>query len=239
MKITIIYDNRTMDQSLKGGFGFSCVIEWDHKKILFDTGGNEEAFFTNIKKLKIVLSTISHAVFSHKHWDHTTGFKKILGKLSKKTPLYLPSDFDETLEAEIPPHIIVHKVAEFTEIDQDVFSLVLLGRYCCFKIVQEQALVLRTSKGLIVLTGCAHPGIDRIARNAQECLGEKIHLILGGFHLCHSFKHTCIKMVKAIRELKVEKVAPCHCAGETAIKLFEKEYRENFIPTGTGTVIEI
>lgn len=192
-----------------------------------------------MEKLGIDFKTISHAVFSHKHWDHTTAFGKILSKLRDKTPLYLPSDFDQKLETEIPPHITVHKIAEFTEIDQDIFSLVLRGRYCCFKIVQEQALILRTSKGLIVLTGCAHPGIDKIARSAQKHLGEKIHLILGGFHLCHSLKYTCVKMVKAIRELKVEKVAPCHCAGETAIKLFQREYGNNFIPTGTGTVIQI
>jgi len=90
-----------------------------------------------------------------------------------------------------------------------------------------------------VLTGCAHPGIDKIARSAQKHLGEKIHVILGGFHLCHSLKYTCVKMVELIRELKVEKVAPCHCAGETAIKLFQREYGNNFIQTGTGTVIQI
>jgi len=66
--ITIVYDNRTMDSSLKGGFGFSCVINFGHKKILFDTGGDKEAFFTNMEKLGIDLKTISHAVFSHKHW---------------------------------------------------------------------------------------------------------------------------------------------------------------------------
>lgn len=37
--LTIIYDNRTMNPSLKGGFGFSCIIEFGHKKVLFDTGG--------------------------------------------------------------------------------------------------------------------------------------------------------------------------------------------------------
>jgi len=42
--LTIIYDNRTMNPSLKGGFGFSCIIEFGDKKVLFDTGGNEEAF---------------------------------------------------------------------------------------------------------------------------------------------------------------------------------------------------
>lgn len=232
--ITIVYDNRTINRSLKRGFGFSCVINFGHRKILFDTGGDKEAFFTNMKKLGIDLKTISHVVFSHKHWDHTTGFSEILGRLRDHSFLYLPSDFNQKLEAEIPPHITVHKITKFEEIDHNIFSLVLRGRYCCIKMVQEQALVLRIPKGLIVLTGCAHPGIDRIARNAQEHLGEKIYLVLGGFHLCHSFKCTCAKMVKAIRELKVEKVAPCHCTGESAIKLFQREYGDNFIPIGSG-----
>lgn len=237
--ITIVYDNRTIDQSLKGGFGFSCVVDYGSRKILFDTGGSEEAFFANIDKLGIDLKAVTHAVFSHKHWDHTAAFGEILGKLRDKTPLYLPSDFDEKLEAAIPMHIAVHRIAEFEEIAPDVFSLVLRGRYCLIKTVQEQALVLRTPKGLVVLTGCAHPGIDRIARIAQERVGEKIYLVLGGFHLCHSWECTCAKMVRKIRALKVEKIAPCHCAGETAIKLFQREYGDDFISIGTGTVIQI
>ena len=189
-------------------------------------------------KLGIDLKSITHAVFSHRHWDHTAGFGETLGALKDGVSLYLPSRFDASLERKIPKHVVTHKVADLEEIDRDVFSLVLTGPYW-LTTIQEQALVLRTSKGLVVLTGCAHPGIDRIARAALDRIGERIHLVLGGFHLYRSWRSTCDAVVRAIRGKEVEKVAPCHCAGELAISCFAEAYGTDFISTKTGTVIKI
>lgn len=237
-KITIIYDNKKTVDTLTEGFGFSCLIEWNNRKILFDTGGKGEAFFSNVQKLGINLETITHAIFSHKHWDHTAAFKDALALLKNSPVLYLPDEFDSSLEAQIPKNMAIHKVKECEEIDQNIFSLVLSGSYW-LTTVQEQAIVLRTTKGLVILTGCAHPGIDNIARAALSKIGGEIHLIIGGFHLAHSWKRTCENVVEAIRKLGVEKVAPCHCAGERAESIFSNSYGQDFIETGVGSVIQI
>jgi 7,8-dihydropterin-6-yl-methyl-4-(beta-D-ribofuranosyl)aminobenzene 5'-phosphate synthase len=47
--------------------------------------------------------------------------------------------------------------------------------------IVEQALLIETRRGLIVLTGCAHPGIVEIVRQAKT-VGE-VYLVMGGFHL--------------------------------------------------------
>jgi 7,8-dihydropterin-6-yl-methyl-4-(beta-D-ribofuranosyl)aminobenzene 5'-phosphate synthase len=47
----------------------------------------------------------------------------------------------------------------------------------------EQALILDTAKDLVVVTGCAHPGIDRIAETAVRLIGIRIQPLMGGFHL--------------------------------------------------------
>ena len=49
--------------------------------------------------------------------------------------------------------------------------------------IKEQSLIVETDAGLIVITGCAHPGIAEITATAKNLRNDKIRLILGGFHL--------------------------------------------------------
>src|ERR1700736_5357007 len=101
-KITVIYDNGCANRSLTKGFGFSCVIEWGKNKILFDTGGNRDAFFSNLEKLKIQLTDITQVIFSHHHWDHTVAFKEVLNQINDKVIVYIPSIFSAKLESQTP-----------------------------------------------------------------------------------------------------------------------------------------
>lgn len=96
-RATVVFDNNKDDQKLQEGFGFSCLIEFEDKKILFDMGGNRDAFFNNAEKLNINLKQITHAVLSHKHMDHLAGFEEILTKVPDNTPVFLPDFFPENL----------------------------------------------------------------------------------------------------------------------------------------------
>lgn len=241
LKFTVIYDNRTCDNNLQEGFGFSCLIEWNNKKILFDTGGNRDAFFANIEKQKISLDSISDVFFSHKHWDHTTAFNEILNKLQGKTTIHIPEPFNLPLEKQIPSKLELKKNKCFEQISPNIYSLTLKGKlYCGLSSLHEQSLIFDTPQGLVILTGCAHAGIINIIEATKEKLPDKkIHLVMGGFHLHHSWSYTISKVVKQVQELNVEKVAPCHCAGDTAISQFQKAFGENYIKIGTGSVLVI
>ena len=48
--------------------------------------------------------------------------------------------------------------------------------------IKEQSLILNTPEGLIVITGCAHPGIVEIVKKAKAMLNRDIYLAIGGFH---------------------------------------------------------
>ncbi len=99
---------------------------------------------------------------------------------------------------------------------------------------KEQSLIIDSKKGVVIITGCAHPGIVNIVKRAKELMRkEKIYLVLGGFH------HPPISCVKEFKKLGVEKVAPSHCTGDTAREAFRKEYKENFIEYGVGKIIGI
>jgi 7,8-dihydropterin-6-yl-methyl-4-(beta-D-ribofuranosyl)aminobenzene 5'-phosphate synthase len=101
----------------------------------------------------------------------------------------------------------------------------------------EQSLVLETSKGLVVITGCAHPGIVNIVRRAKELYDHEIYLAMGGFHLGGKSRGELRNIIAELRQLEVRKVAPRHCTGEQATNMFAGEWGDNFIINGVGKVI--
>lgn len=105
--------------------------------------------------------------------------------------------------------------------------------------IQEQALVLHTSLGLILITGCAHPGIAKMIERAKSLFDEPAHLVIGGFHLRSKRPGQIEAILSRFRQLGAEKAAPSHCTGEQAIAMFEKEYGEDFIRIGDGKIIPL
>lgn len=241
-QVIIIYDSKNHESNLKEGFGFSCFVKFNDMRILFDTGGNKEAFFYNIKKLKIPLESITHLVFSHQHWDHTAGFEEVLKQVTARTKIYLPYKFSASLKKKIPKHLEIKTIKDFMQIDKDCYSLVLKGssmvlKECCS--VFEQSLVFNGPQGLVVLTGCGHPGVGKILRRAQEEVPKPIDLLMGGFHLHHSFSWTVDATVKDVVSLGTKRIVPCHCTGEKAIAKFQEVYLDNCYMTGVGSIFDV
>lgn len=230
--IKILYDNCRAHPDLQEGWGFSAIIKTKTRNILFDTGNDQKAFFSNAERMQICFEEITDVFFSHKHTDHITGCTEILGRLKEQTPVYVPRGFPIK---KIPQNLNIKTLSGLTEVDKGLFSLVLRSGL----FLHEQALLLDTEKGLVIITGCAHPGIANIVKSAKKRLKKPIHLVLGGFHL---FKKSCCfvgNIVEEFHSLKVQKVAPCHCSGEKTIKQFEMAYEGNFYKIGTGTILTI
>jgi 7,8-dihydropterin-6-yl-methyl-4-(beta-D-ribofuranosyl)aminobenzene 5'-phosphate synthase len=72
-------------------FGFSCIVKYKGKTILFDGGTNAEIFKNNVETLKINLSNIDFAIASHSHFDHINGFDYLL-KVNPDVKIYFPFD---------------------------------------------------------------------------------------------------------------------------------------------------
>jgi 7,8-dihydropterin-6-yl-methyl-4-(beta-D-ribofuranosyl)aminobenzene 5'-phosphate synthase len=77
---------------LKHDFGFSTVVEYKGKTILFDAGTDARVFESNLKALKIDLRKVDIAVVSHGHYDHIGGFDYLLS-VNPRVKIYLPNDF--------------------------------------------------------------------------------------------------------------------------------------------------
>ena len=72
-------------------WGFSALIRYRGKTILFDAGSNADTLEHNAKALGVNLRKVDLAVLSHRHGDHASGFDYLL-KVNPSAKLYLPHD---------------------------------------------------------------------------------------------------------------------------------------------------
>jgi len=231
--ITIIYDNNAFDPRLATAWGFSALIEYHDYTLLFDTGGDGRLLMDNMRILGIDPMQIDSVVLSHAHDDHTGGLITLLNTGIKPTVYLLPS-FPSVLKHQIEQLTPVSEVSPGDAIAEGFWTTGELGTA-----IPEQALVLKTEQGLVVITGCAHPGIVEILEQARAMFSDPIHLVLGGFHLGSKSAAEVIAILSDFRRLGVVQVAPTHCTGELAIARFADEYGDDFIQVGVGSVIII
>jgi 7,8-dihydropterin-6-yl-methyl-4-(beta-D-ribofuranosyl)aminobenzene 5'-phosphate synthase len=79
-------------------------------------------------------------------------------------------------------------------------------------LTDDTALVYRSKKGLIIITGCSHSGICNIVKQAQNlCKEERIVDIVGGFHLLNAEPVRLSETLSFFKNLKPEQLHPCHC----------------------------
>lgn len=213
MKVTVVYDNCTSKPSLKTGWGFSCLVETKGEPpLLFDTGADGTTLLYNMGKLDIDPEKIGVIVLSHAHGDHTGGLAAILGK-NRHAEVYVPA----SVVARLPGRKVV-TVSQPARITKTVFSTGELKGI-------EQSLAVRTEKGILVITGCSHPGVGTILDMASR-QGE-LYGIIGGLHGFHNFE--------ILRGLSL--ICPCHC---TQYKSKLKElFPEQCLPCGAGLELKL
>ena len=103
----------------------------------------------------------------------------------------------------------------------------------------ELSLSLATPKGLVVLTGCAHCGVEKVVEEAAA-IDQRIHLLAGGFHLVTSPQAEIEKVALNLRERwKVHSVAPGHCTGERGFLTLQKLFGERYVYAGVGEGIPL
>jgi 7,8-dihydropterin-6-yl-methyl-4-(beta-D-ribofuranosyl)aminobenzene 5'-phosphate synthase len=234
LRCIVVYDNNPCDRKLKTDWGFSCLVEGMEKSILFDTGADGRILLSNMEKLGIRPEDINAVVLSHAHRDHTGGLEDLLARNSK-IEVWLPDFFSSDFKGQAR-----EKGAEVVEVTAS--RRICEGASTSGVIegwIKEQSLVLDTRKGLVLVTGCAHPRIAHIVARVQEIFQKDIFMALGGFHLAGLDEKYIKEIILSFRESGIRKVGPAHCSGDEARRLFGEEYRDEFIEIGAGKRIQI
>ncbi len=228
--ITIVYDNKALG-GFKSSWGFAALVRFKNHTILFDTGGDGETLLSNMRKLGVDPKSIQYIFLSHIHGDHTGGLWAILRENPNVT-VFLPNIFPDSFKGKVRSFgAKVVEIDEPEEILEDVYTTGVMFP------VGEQALVLKTSKGLVVVTGCSHPGIVRIVERAENITGENAYLVVGGFHLFGAPEKEVRAIATSLKRLGVQKIMPCHCTGDKAEEIFAEEFGVNYVECGVGRTV--
>lgn len=187
---------------------------------------------------KIVITIFYNNIAYNDDLTTAWGFSCFIKGLEKnnEVTVYLPISFPEEFKERVKKSgAVLISVDKPIQICGDVYSSGELGGIW----LKEQSLIVNTKKGLIIVTGCAHPGIVNIVKTAREFLNKNIYLVMGGFHLRSYSENEVKNIMKELKELEVTKVGPSHCTGGRPIELFRESWGEDFFDLGCGAIFEL
>jgi 7,8-dihydropterin-6-yl-methyl-4-(beta-D-ribofuranosyl)aminobenzene 5'-phosphate synthase len=263
--ITILYDAFGKRADLQKDWGFSAFIEYRGKRILFDTGDNPEILEHNAKAAGVDLSRLDFVVLSHRHGDHIGGMDYLLrvnpnvkiyapkenfGIFGSSLPgsfyrrddalppeqRYFDGNAPETLRfgsAWPKAHFVL--IDKTTEIMPGMSLIALVSDKPTTLELKELSLAIDTPDGLVLVVGCAHPGIDKIL-DASAAIDKHIHLVVGGMHLVVAKDPEIEQAVTALHDkAKVDYVAPGHCTGEVTFAALRSAFGDHYRYAGLGT----
>lgn len=142
----------------------------------------------------------------------------------------------------ITPEILIFK--NFTrscpfEIPNPRFFLGDAAGFCPDLFEDELALGLLTRKGLVFLSGCAHPGIINMLRTAAAAISAPLFAVLGGTHLVDASDARLQDTIQAFRELGIQQIAVSHCTGAKGEAMLQEAFPGRYIRNHTGNIYEL
>jgi len=107
-------------------------------------------------------------------------------------------------------------------------------------IPDDQSLVLKTPKGLVLLLGCCHAGIINTIDHARRMCGvEEIYAVIGGTHLGFCSQEQLERTVQELGKYRIKKLAPSHCTGFAAMARLAREFPKELHPAQVGYMLEV
>jgi 7,8-dihydropterin-6-yl-methyl-4-(beta-D-ribofuranosyl)aminobenzene 5'-phosphate synthase len=192
LSILPLVERLVPSEELKGEAGVCYLVRAGRTTLLFDSGLNmrgevRSALVHNADVLGVDLTHLDGIVISHLHVDHVGGLRSQLRKTfalsaepleAKGLPAYVPTQMSHDradVQLTTGPRVIAAGVAVLPPLPSMLFWL---GP------VAEQAIVINVRGfGLVLVSGCGHPGIERMLAVAEEVLDVPVTGVVGGLHL--------------------------------------------------------
>jgi 7,8-dihydropterin-6-yl-methyl-4-(beta-D-ribofuranosyl)aminobenzene 5'-phosphate synthase len=232
--IKVVYDNYVKVNGLKSDWGYSIVIEGLEKEVLFDAGTKPDIFENNFNKMDLDANKVDLIVFSHEHGDHTEGLPAFV-KMKKNIPVIIPASFSDPFKKKMIDFgltpVLVNGPAKICE------NLYTSGEFSYE--IPEQALVLNTKNGLVVMTGCSHPGIIEMLKEIKSTFNKNIYMVFGGFHLLDKSEKEMNSIISEMKAIGVVKCGATHCTGKKQIQMIRDAFGTDYFELGVGNSIVI
>lgn len=236
MRIILIADGFSKWHRFIRRWGISFLLG---ETILFDTFGDEKIFLNNVREFYVDLSRVRHIVISHEDWDHIAGLWPVLERYKDLTVYICPSFAPEIKQRILSYGVKYVEVEKPLLIDDKIWSTGELPGTSKGRIINEQSLVVKTSGGLALLCGCAHPKVADIVQFAEKQFNEKVLYLIGGFHLKDNSDETNRILVENLQNVGVKEVVPLHCTGGQARKFFHEIFKDGYGSLEEGQEINL
>ncbi len=236
MEIKIIATGSSKWERFIRRWGVSFLIGED---VLFDTFGDPGVLLNNMRKFNVDIAKIKHIVLSHDDWDHIAGLWYLIHNRRDIT-VYVCPGFKKEIKGRITSFgVNLIEAGGMTQIKDGICSTGELYGESEGRKIYEQSVVIKTDDGLIVICGCAHPGVVNIVRHVKEILREEVYSLVGGLHLKNNTDEANRSIIEELRELGVRKIVPLHCTGKRATEAMREVFSNNFVRAKEGSSIEL
>jgi 7,8-dihydropterin-6-yl-methyl-4-(beta-D-ribofuranosyl)aminobenzene 5'-phosphate synthase len=149
---------------------------------------------------------------------------------------------DSSATTQIAPGVIVTGTIPRRTEFEDTGGAFFLDEACTQPdlLIDDQALLIETAAGWVVITGCGHSGAVNILNYAAQLTGSRrIFAFLGGMHLLTASAERIGATAQAFRDFEVRVIAPCHCTGFAATGFLQAELGASVVELRAGSKLRL
>lgn len=227
LKIHVIVDNNAAP-GFEEAWGLSILIEANGLSVLFDADTSPGVLCRNAWRMGVSLRSLDFAVLSHWHHDHYGGFQCV-ARAAPGLVVYTPPGPGRLVEKLAGLGLHPVPVVQRCELSKGFTVVGPLEAWAGF---YEQGLLVTEGDKAVLIVGCSHPGVDRLAEAAARLAGGPLDLVIGGFH------------EPSWRELDrllayTRSVAPLHCTGNAAVSYLATMAGRRLLTAYAGTTLQL